>query len=160
MSTTNEIMAGGLFPERRPCPYSDPELYAALRESQPVSKVNLRNGKSVWILTRYADIRAMLTDSRISADAYHPGYPKTRDDPAESQNKWARPFNQMDPPRHTYYRRMLIPEFTMKRLREMRPGIRAIADQLIDDMLAKGSPADLVDAYSLPVPSLVICQLL
>ena len=42
----------------------------------------------------------------------------------------------------------------------MRPGIQQIVDELIDDMLAGPNPADLVAAFALPVPSLVICELL
>ena len=42
----------------------------------------------------------------------------------------------------------------------MRPAIQKIVDELIDDMLAGPKPVDLVEAFALPVPSLVICELL
>lgn len=69
-------------------------------------------------------------------------------------------FIDLDPPEHTRFRRLLIPEFTVRRIRELRPGIQALVDQLIDDMLARGSEAELVEAFGLALPSLVICQLL
>jgi pentalenic acid synthase len=66
----------------------------------------------------------------------------------------------MDPPEHGLYRRMVISEFTVRRLRSMRGDIERIARGLIDEMLAGDPPADLVSRFSLPVPSMVICRLL
>lgn len=66
----------------------------------------------------------------------------------------------MDPPEHTAYRRMLIPELTVKRVNQLRPGIQALVDGLVDDLLRQGPPVDLVTAFSMAVPSTVICQLL
>jgi cytochrome P450 len=48
----------------------------------------------------------------------------------------------------------------VKRITAMRPRVQQIVDGLIDDMLAGPRPADLVTAFALPVPSLVICELL
>jgi pentalenic acid synthase len=66
----------------------------------------------------------------------------------------------MDPPEHSFYRRMLIQEFTLKRIKTMRAGIQATVNRLLDDLLTQAPPVDLVEAFALPVPSLVICQLL
>ena len=48
----------------------------------------------------------------------------------------------------------------IKRVEAMRPRIQEITDGLIDDLLAGPKPADLVEAIALPLPSLVICELL
>ncbi|GAA3098451.1 cytochrome P450 [Nonomuraea salmonea] len=69
-------------------------------------------------------------------------------------------FIDHDPPEHTRFRRLLISEFTVRRVREMRPGIQRLADELLDDMTAKGDEGELVEAYGLALPSLVICRLL
>jgi pentalenic acid synthase len=66
----------------------------------------------------------------------------------------------MDPPEHGAKRRMLISEFTVKRIKGMRPDIERIVHGFIDDMLAAGPTADLVSQFALPVPSMVICKLL
>jgi cytochrome P450 len=66
----------------------------------------------------------------------------------------------MDDPEHARLRRMVTGAFTVRRIEGMRAGIQRIVDDLIDEMLAGPSPADLVTAFALPVPSLVICQLL
>jgi cytochrome P450 len=66
----------------------------------------------------------------------------------------------MDDPEHARLRRMVTPRFTIKRVEELRPAIQRIVDGLIDELLAGPKPADLVRAFALPVPSLVICELL
>jgi cytochrome P450 len=66
----------------------------------------------------------------------------------------------MDPPEHGPARRAVVGEFTVKRMAALRPRIQEIVDEHIDAMLAGPRPADLVQALSLPVPSLVICELL
>jgi cytochrome P450 len=65
-----------------------------------------------------------------------------------------------DPPDHTWLRRLVAPRFTVKRLLTLRPRIEAIVAEHLDAMAAKGGPIDLVQAFALPVPSLVICELL
>ncbi|MEU1165662.1 cytochrome P450 [Streptomyces sp. NPDC005921] len=55
---------------------------------------------------------------------------------------------------------MMIPAFTVKRASLLRPSIQRIVDELLDAMTAQGPPADLVSAFALPVPSMVICDLL
>jgi cytochrome P450 len=66
----------------------------------------------------------------------------------------------MDPPEHTRYRRLLTGQFTVRRMKVLEPRIRQIVDEHLDAMAAAGPPADLVPAFALPVPSLVICELL
>jgi hypothetical protein len=55
---------------------------------------------------------------------------------------------------------MVTAPFMIRRIEAMRPGIQQIVDGLIDEMLAGPKPVDLVEAFALPVPSLVICRLL
>ena len=65
-----------------------------------------------------------------------------------------------DPPEHTRLRRMLTPEFTVRRMRRLEPRIVEIVDDHLDAMEKAGPPADLVADFALPIPSLVICELL
>lgn len=55
---------------------------------------------------------------------------------------------------------MVTAAFTVKRTRAMRPAIQKLTDDLIDGLLAGPRPVDLVEAFALPLPSLVICDLL
>jgi cytochrome P450 len=66
----------------------------------------------------------------------------------------------LDPPEHGEARRAVVSEFTIRRMNALRPRIQQIVDERIDAMLAGPRPADLVPALALPVPSLVICELL
>src|SRR6185503_16407614 len=60
----------------------------------------------------------------------------------------------------TRLRRMLTPEFTVRRMRRLEPRIVQIVDDHLDAMEQAGPPADLVADFALPIPSLVICELL
>ena len=66
----------------------------------------------------------------------------------------------LDPPDHTRIRRMLTREFSVKRMTALRPRVEEIVTTSLDDMLVAGPPADLMQSFALPVPSLVICELL
>ncbi|WP_222853976.1 cytochrome P450 [Fodinicola acaciae] len=148
------------FPMMRRCPYEPPAEYAALRAAGPVVRVLFPNGLTGWVVTRHAEAQQVLTDRRISTDSSRPDFPRVMDDEPTARPLSAGFFIDMDPPEHDVLRRMLISEFSVPRLKKMQPGIQRTVDGLIDDMLAAGSPADLVKAFCLPVPSLVICQLL
>lgn len=148
------------LPAQRTCPFSPPAEYEGMRENAPVSRVALPGGRTAWALTRHEDVRAMLTDPRFSSDRTHPGFPVL----AEGQQQLAARFKlsliSMDPPEHGPARRAVVGEFTVKRMAALRPRIQQIVDEHVDAMLAGPRPADLVRALSLPVPSLVICELL
>jgi cytochrome P450 len=66
----------------------------------------------------------------------------------------------MDDPEHVRLRRFVTAPFAIKRVEALRPGVQRVVENLIDAMLAGPKPIDLVQAFALPVPSLVICQLL
>ncbi|MEV7086450.1 cytochrome P450 [Streptomyces sp. NPDC093085] len=142
------------------CPFDPPPRYAELREEAPVSPVRLWNGSVAWLLTRYEDQRAVLADPRFSSDTTRPGYPaqsagvQARRDPAHL------PFIVQDGADHQRQRRMFTAHFTVRRIAAMRPRIQEVIDRLLDAMEAAGPPADLVSAFALPMPSLVISELL
>jgi cytochrome P450 len=66
----------------------------------------------------------------------------------------------MDDPEHARLRRMVSGAFTIKRVEAMRPAVQEMVDGFIDRLLAGPKPVDLVQAFSLPIPSLVISELL
>jgi cytochrome P450 len=55
---------------------------------------------------------------------------------------------------------MVTGALSVKRVEAMRPATQRIVDERIDELLAGPKPTDLVQAFSLPVPSLVISELL
>ncbi|GAB2995989.1 cytochrome P450 [Amycolatopsis acidiphila] len=141
------------------CPFDPPPELGRIRADEPVARVRLWDGSEPWLVTRYEDVRAVLTDPRISADSDRPGYPPPSPGIA-ARRRQAKAFINQDDPEHAAGRRLLTADFVIKKIERLRPRIQQIVDQLIDDLLAGPKPADLVGAFALPVPSLVICELL
>ncbi|RSM53324.1 cytochrome P450 [Actinoplanes sp. ATCC 53533] len=137
------------------CPFNPPAEYTRWREDDGLRQVNWQ-GHTVWAVNRYEDIKTAMTHPRISArtlgvlqgNGNHegPNAPEV--------------FPRMDDPEHARLRRMLTKDFTVRRINAMRPQIEDMANDFIDTMVAKGQPADLVQDYALPIPSLVISLLL
>ncbi|WP_328842928.1 cytochrome P450 [Streptomyces sp. NBC_00258] len=135
-----------------------PAAYARLREESPVSRIALWGGNTPWLVTRHEDARAVLADPRFSSENIREGFPGLQPTPPP---RTPGQLFAMDPPDHTRLRRMLIPDFTFRRVEELRPVIRTLTDSLIDDLMAKEpSGADLVKHFTLPLPLQVICELL
>ena len=149
-----------VFPQIRPRPFALPEDYARLRAQCPVSQVRLPAGRPAWLVTRHEDARRLLAASAVSVDRTHQNYPGILPQRVAFTQRPKGFLTWMDPPEHTLHRRMLASEFTVRRLQALRPGIQAVVDARIDEMLAGGRSADLVQALSLPVPTQVVCELL
>ncbi|PZT71203.1 cytochrome P450 [Streptomyces sp. SW4] len=147
------------FPQDRTCPYHPPSGYAPLRATRPLARVTLYDGRPVWLVTGHATARRLLADRRLSTDRTHPGFPVTAARFAGVRDRRAALLGVDDPEHHTQ-RKMVLPEFTLKRATALRPRIQEIVDACLDEMIAQGPPADLVSAFALPVPSRVICALL
>ncbi|GAA1298725.1 cytochrome P450 [Saccharothrix xinjiangensis] len=130
-------------------------LYGALRRDEPVSRVQLPFGEVSWLATRYEDVKTVLTDPRFSrAAAQGQDQPRTREEMTYEG------IIGLDPPDHTRLRKLAGKALTARRVNEMREGAVRIANEFLDDMETKGSPADLVEHFALPFPIIVICELL
>jgi cytochrome P450 len=147
------------FPPTREKPLDPPAEYAALRKHPALAKARIWDGSEAWLITRYEDFRAILGDPRFSADITRQGYPMLNAGMKVARGNY-RSLISMDAPEHTAHRRMLMGEFTIKRMNAFRPRLQKIVDDLLDKMLAKGGPLDLVEDLALPIPSLAICELL
>lgn len=147
------------WPIEKTCPFTMPPEYAALREEQPIASFPTPTGKVGWLVTRHEDVQKILLDPRVTADRLHPAFPSVPI-PEELIKELDMSLVSMDPPIHTERRALLIPEFTVKRMHALRPRIQRIVDDHITAMLEKGPPADLMEDFALPVPSLMICELL
>jgi cytochrome P450 len=137
-----------------------PEL-AALRAERPVSPLVIPNGPIAWLVTGYAEARAVLGD----AETFSNDFANIAGAGAATEDKDPGGLGMSDPPKHTRLRRLLTPQFTAHRLRELEPRISAIVEDCLDDMqrardAAEGGPVDLVTTFAQPVPALVICELL
>ncbi|MFE0028218.1 cytochrome P450 [Amycolatopsis sp. NPDC059021] len=131
------------------------ERYATLRTEEPMCRVRLPYGEPAWLATGYADVKLVLTDSRFSR-----ALAQGLDQPRLRRENEGDGIMGMDPPEHTRLRRLVGKAFTARRVEKMRDGVRALAARLLDDMLAKGQPADLVEDFARLLPVTVICDLL
>lgn len=145
------------FPFPRSDPLQPPPELKRLLASAPVSKVRLEGGQVAWLVLRHADVRALMTDPRISADSTRPGFPPIGPSGA---NPNLRTFPRRDAPEHTAQRRMVAAEFAPDRVEALRPRVRQIASDLLDAMLSRTPPADFVSCVALPLPTRVISGIL
>ncbi|WP_329456208.1 cytochrome P450 [Streptomyces sp. NBC_01497] len=143
------------------CPFDPPPELAGLREHEPFSRVRIWDGTPAWLITRYQDQRTILADDRFSANASRPGFPTQSPGIAARRTSGnPLPFITMDDPDHNRVRRMFTSYFSVKRARALVPRLTEIIDGLLDDMERTGGPVDLVSAFALPLPSLVIAEIL
>ncbi|MQM26620.1 cytochrome P450 [Glycomyces albidus] len=149
------------MPYRKESRYDPP---AALLDLQAVPVRRIRyhpDGVEGWLVTGYDEAKRALADVRWSSAA----------DPVRSPidlpgfHDAGRPvtpgfFNFFDPPEHTRIRRKLTGSFTLRRMRALEAHVGVLVDRHIEAMKAKGAPADLVTDFALPVPALVIGEML
>jgi cytochrome P450 len=147
------------YPFKRSCPFHPPEALREARDREPVLQVRLWNGERAWVLTRQQEIRQVLADDeRFSGRFGQPGFPTvTAARVAVDRNE--RAFVGMDNPDHDRFRRMFAQEFSVRRMLALQPRITAIAESLIDQMIAAGPPQDLVPMLAVKFPSLVMSLL-
>ncbi|MDI2029283.1 cytochrome P450 [Saccharopolyspora sp. TS4A08] len=133
-----------------------------VRDGDGVVRVDSPFGQTGYLVTRFADVRRVLGDparfSNARARATSPLEARLSDE--EAARLRAGGLLGYDPPEHSRLRRMLTPEFTVRRMRRLEPRIVEIVEAALDDVERAGKPADLVSRFALPVPSLVICELL
>ena len=158
MSTLEEL--AGYPMERAPgCPFDPSPRLREWQADEPVQRIRLWNGNTAWVLTRYADQRDLLSHPAISSNAHHPNFPHSLPS-TKAIKQEGRILVSLDNPDHDEMRRMLARDFSIRSVEAKRPRVQEIVDAQIDAMLAGPPEAELVTALALPVPSLVICELL
>ncbi|CAM2069381.1 Cytochrome P450 [Sulfidibacter corallicola] len=155
MTELTEIPLGG--PEYFADPYP---FYAQLREHHPICRHPMVKGV---VVSRYADIDAILKDSRFSAGRLKPLFARL---PEDLQYRFRPLFDALalwilllDPPEHTSRRQLIAKAFTPRLIKAMRPRIRALVDELLDDAIARGH-LDLIGDLAYPLPAIVIAEMM
>ncbi|MEV7541157.1 cytochrome P450 [Streptomyces sp. NPDC089915] len=148
-------------------PYADPAfvadpfpLYRELREEGPVRRVVIAGGLEAFLVTRYEDALAALSDARLGSDARDASDIRLlRQLPEAERESMLSTMLRSDPPDHTRLRRLVSKAFTAHRVAGMRPRIQSLTDRLLDALTPAGQ-ADLVADFALPLPVAVISELL
>jgi cytochrome P450 len=138
-----------------------PDDWARLRRQCPVASVSLPSGDEAKLITAYQDVRTLLSDPRFGLWLNDPNAARLSDTESggvfNSEVADTLPTTGED---HQRWRRMISKWFTIKRMAALRPEIEAMAEQLVDEMIARGQPADLRTALAFPLPVWVICDML
>ena len=138
----------------------DPVLrLGEMRDRDPVTKLTSFLGLDVWLVTGDAEAREVLADRSSYSTDIRPYM--GRSGSATEGDIGGLGFT--DPPEHSRLRRLLTPEFTMRRLARLQPAIEAVVAGQLDELAAAievDGSADLAQAFAFPIPFLVICELL
>ncbi|GHF86689.1 cytochrome P450 [Amycolatopsis bartoniae] len=132
-----------------------PEL-GATRGTDPIARLKLPFGLRAWLVTGYDEAKDVLA----AAGKFSNDYTNLVGTAAMSADQNPGGLGFADPPDHTRLRKLLTPEFTMRRLSRLTPRIAEIIEGQLDAMAASEGPVDLMQSYALPIPSLTICELL
>jgi hypothetical protein len=139
-------------------PLDPPSQYARLRQEAPISRISLWGGRSTpWLVTRWEDARTVLASTAVSSLSSRPGFPTAVEGMPPMPPGY---FFGQDDPVHDTFRKALTREFMVKRIEALREPTVRIFEQLLDGMIEGGGPADFIEAVALPLPSLVISELL
>ena len=138
-----------------PYPY-----FSSLRKEDPIHwNVKLKS----WIITRYDDVRSILSSDNITVDRLNTFYSKLASDEAQLLEEIVKYLNLWaafrNPPDHTRMRKIMMVAFTRKSITEMQPKIAAITDAILSK-LKNINEIDLVNHYASPIPALTIMHLL
>lgn len=145
-------------------PFEQPgplQVAATLRELQdrgPIHRVRTRTGDHAWLVTDYAQVRALLADDRLGRAHPDPGNAARSGDSV----LFGGPLDDFDTEQadHHRMRSLLQPHFTPKRMRALGPRVDELTTELLGALTRRERPADLIDALAVPLPILVICELL
>ncbi|TDD54194.1 cytochrome P450 [Nonomuraea terrae] len=143
------------YPFPRTSAIEPPPALAELRAAGPLHRVQLADGRQAWLVTRYDEVRTLLGHPAFGTQ--YPGtVPMT-----ESEDNLAAGFMFLkDPPEHTRLRRSVTRAFTARRVAELRRRAMPVAADLVDQMLARGPEADVMEALAYPLPITMISELL
>jgi cytochrome P450 len=136
--------------------------YVALRADRPVF---FHEATGQWVVSRYADVDALLRDRRLGRSYLHVA---THEEfGREPEPDFLAPFwgliragmLDVEPPVHTRLRRLVSRAFTARMVEGLRPMIRGLAEELAGALAAKGG-GDLVSEVAEPLPVNVIAEML
>lgn len=149
MSNTTSLFDNALVAD----PYG---TYASLRNIAAVHRTTTPDGEPVWVITRYAEARSALADSRLSLSKQNAR--TSREYRSSMPPELDAHLLNMDPPDHTRLRRLVAKAFTPRRVESLRVHIQNLTDELL--VAVAGPRVDLVQALAVPLPIGVICELL
>lgn len=135
-------------------------FYESKRQDNPVFALQENQGHTSWIIMKYDHVKELLKSQSFIKDQNKLFSSSARDHDEGDPNIFGNMMLDVDPPDHTRLRKLVQPSFNPKTIKQLTPRIEQIADDLIEEMKAKGDTVDLIDDYAFPLPIIVISELL
>jgi cytochrome P450 len=132
-------------------------LYDKLRAEEPVARVVTPYGDEAWLVTRHDSVKTVLHDPRFSRAAAVALYDRLPRSSAHVPR--VNPLSTIDPPEHSRLRQVIAGAFTKRRVQQHRERSTEIANELIDEMIAAGPPADLERDFARRFPILSLSEI-
>ncbi|MEU6714489.1 cytochrome P450 [Nonomuraea sp. NPDC046802] len=146
------------YPFSNPSALEPPQQWASMRDGCPVAPIRLASGDQALLLTRYADVKQVLSDPRFTRRLDADDAAKVTAN--ESGGVFSASSLNMSGENHRAWRQLIGKSFTAKRVSAMQPRIEAMTEHLVEEMVERGAPANLVSSVGFPLPVWVICDLL
>jgi cytochrome P450 len=128
-------------------------LFHRLRDADPVYETDF----GYWYVSRYADVTALLRDTRLTSGQGVPDSLGVTGGPLrEIMDSW---MMALDGEPHTRTRKLVSRAFTPRAVDAMRPTITELADELVAGVVRSGG-GDLVSALAFPLPMEVTRRML
>lgn len=128
------------YPLRAPTALEPPAEWEQLREQCPMAKVRLPSGDNAVLLTRYSDVRQVLSDPRFSRNLAQEGAARLTSNEGGSVFERKEANSMAGGESHQRWRRLIMKAFTVKRIAALQTKIEAMAHQLVDEMVKKAHP--------------------
>lgn len=158
MSANEQVLS---YPIASDTALDPPAEWAELRGECPVAQVRLPSGDRAMLLTRHEDVKRVLADPRFTRLLTAPD--AARLSATEDGGLFASELAAIIPDggkEHLHWRRLVTRWFTAKRMNALRPQMTRMAEDLVDEMVERGAPADLRASLGFPLPVYVICDML
>ena len=133
---------------------TDGELFATLRDRDPLHWNDEPDGPGFWSVTRYEDVKAVASDPELFTVVNG-----TQIQSRRAEGEGARSIHHVDPPEHGPLRKIAATHIRPTRIRELEPDIVTVIDQLLDETQDRGS-VDFVDSIAAKLPLVMIGRLL
>ncbi|MGH3719499.1 MAG: cytochrome P450 [Pseudonocardiaceae bacterium] len=156
MTVTSHSLPHLPFP--RPGVLDIAPLYRTLQASAPITPVRTPAGDVAWLVTGYAEVKALFADPRLGRSHPDPQHAARISDSAFLGGPTGEAATEAAD--HTRMRRLVTPAFSARRMHALRARIAELVETLLDQLAEQTPPADLHEALSFPLPALVICELL
>jgi cholest-4-en-3-one 26-monooxygenase len=134
------------------------DQFRLLRREAPVYWHDMPDAKGFWAVTKHADVKAISRDWETYSTELGSTFLRDFDDEAMALVRMT--LLNMDPPRHTRYRRLVSAGFTPRMIKSMFDSVAEGTRKIIEDIEAHDGNVEFVDTVAVPLPLQIICDMI